>query len=410
MRKSCRWLCLFAVTFFTRANIISQTSAVSKNQVSISIAGIEYDDAGFTALKESINKNVKAQNIKQSFSENTGKLSLLYPGDATQLWDELPASAKQPFKITTLEGTRIELKLKNAVTTAQPASTDKTAATPKNDDCKNCYWNLCKYDGLKSFQGVIFKQINKDDGTYYYNCDNGVVVVKQVFVNGYGVTTNIKSDTLLVSSGPVGTQWGVQSSNTSFLGIKSKYETSNTLIAKGVTTAVNGATYTDVIVVNRKNFSSDNILNNNTEPTSVNEYYARGVGLIKTENADPHKDAMEALNKSKAFENLPGSIDNSIVGSWKHNDESGMTFTYKFKSDGTYDYYVGQDKWFKDLTCYWKVDGNKLVITRTDLSDNYSFVLKKENDKTTGKPKLIIQFRGDEYRDYISLDNHAPWK
>ena len=321
----------------------------------------------------------------------------------------MPASVKEPFKITTLEGARIELKLKNAVTTAQPAS-DKTAGTLKNDDCKNCYWNLCKYDGLKSFQGVIFKQINKDDGTYYYNCDNGVVVVKQVFVNGYGVTTNIKSDTLLVSSGPVGTRWGVQSSNTSFLGINSKYETSNTLIAKGVTTTVNGATYTDVIVVNRKNFSSDNILNNNTEPTSVNEYYAKGVGLIKTENADPRKDAVEAVNKSKAFENLPGSIDNSIVGSWKHNDESGMTFTYKFNGDGTYEYYVGQDKWFKDLTCYWKVDGNKLVITRTDLSDNYSFVLKKENDKTTGKPKLIIQFRGDEYRDYISLDNHAPWK
>ena len=107
---------------------------------------------------------------------------------------------------------------------------------------------------------------------------------------------------------------------------------------------------------------------------------------------------------------MPGTIDNTMVGSWKHHDESGFDFTYKFNSDGTYEYYVGPDKWFKDVTCYWKVNGNVLETLRSDLKDPYNYIIKKKNDLVTGKPELVIQFKGDEYRDYISLDNKAPWK
>ena len=51
-----------------------------KNQLNISVAGIEYDDAGFTKLKEGIKNNKKVQDVKQSFSQNTAKLSLTYAG------------------------------------------------------------------------------------------------------------------------------------------------------------------------------------------------------------------------------------------------------------------------------------------------------------------------------------------
>ena len=153
-----------------------------------------------------IKSNKKVQDLKQSYSQNTATLTIAYAGDATTLWDEIPADIKQPFKITTIEGNRIELQLKNS-TVANTTANTKFNTTANNDDCKNCYWNMCKYDVLKSFGGAIYKGLNLDNGTFYYNCDNGIVTQKVVTVNGYGVTIGITTDTLLISSGPIGTKW-----------------------------------------------------------------------------------------------------------------------------------------------------------------------------------------------------------
>lgn len=393
-------VCILLISF---NHCIAQTNAVS-----ISVSGVEYDDPAFSLLKESLQKIKNVSAVKQTYTQGTGKLTVSYPGSAQSLWEAMPKSTKDFFKVTGIDDAQIGLQYKNAKETA--VKTTQEISSNKSDDCRNCYWNLCKYDGIKTFQGVVFKQINRDDGTFYYNCDNGVVVVKQVFVNGYGVTTNITNDTLLVSSGPIGTSWGVQSGSTTLFGMNTQFASSNTLIAKEVTTTVNGIVYKDVIVINKKRFSSDNFLDNKSETTSLNEYYARGVGLIKSENADPGKDAVQAVHKSRAYEDLPGGIDQSIVGSWKHKDaDSPMEFTYKFNNDGTYEYYVGPDRWFTDLACNWKVNGNKIVFLRSDIQDPYASIFKKKNDPVTGKPILVIQFRDDEYRDYISLDNKPPW-
>ena len=407
-----RLIILLALAFLNYNYCKAQTNTkISANQINVSITGIEYDDPGFALLKESLQKTKNVSSFKQSYDQGTAKIALTYKGNAQTLWDELPKTTKQFFKLTGINDNSIELQSKNALNENTVSAINTTSApnSNKNDDCKNCYINLCKYDDIKTFQGVAYKQMNKDDGTYYYNCDNGVLVVKQVIKNGYGVTTNITNDTILVSSGPIGTKWGLRSNASSFLGLNSQYFTVNTLIAKGITTKVNGITYTDVIVVNSITKSSDNFLGGSSN-TSVNNYYAKGVGLIKSENTDPDKDPLEGTKKSKAFENLPGIIDNSIVGSWKYHDASGMEMTYKFNSDGTYEYYVGSDKWFKDLTCNWKLNGNKIEMLRSDIKDPYSFFFQKKNDPVTGKPELTIQFRGDEYRDYISLDGKAPWK
>src|SRR6476659_3991486 len=104
--KKIRWLLLvlLLVSFPAGVKLYAQGSA--KNQLNISVANIDYDDVSFAKLKESFRNNKKIQDIKQSFSENTAKLSLVYPGDANDLWDEIPAGVKQLFKITTQDSKR----------------------------------------------------------------------------------------------------------------------------------------------------------------------------------------------------------------------------------------------------------------------------------------------------------------
>ena len=83
MKRDPKWLLILATFIFLSIpiKVFAQTGA--KTQVNISVAGIEYDDANLTKLKESIKANKKAQDVKQSFSQNTAKLSLTYSGDAT---------------------------------------------------------------------------------------------------------------------------------------------------------------------------------------------------------------------------------------------------------------------------------------------------------------------------------------
>ena len=186
MKKELKWTLVVVAFIFLPATIKVYAQAGTKKQVSIAVAGIDYDDAGFTKLKEGIKNNKKVQDVTQSFSQNTAHLSLTYTGDATALWDELPADLKKPFKITTIESNRIELQLKSTATANISAgNTSTTPSTSTNiDDCKNCYWNICKYDVLKSFGGAIYKGLNLDNGTFYYNCDNGILTQKVITVNG----------------------------------------------------------------------------------------------------------------------------------------------------------------------------------------------------------------------------------
>jgi hypothetical protein len=175
MKRKPTWLLAIPALIVLRPVEKLHAQTVAKTQLSISVAGVEYDDAGFAKLKLNIKSNKKVQDLKQSFSQNIARLSLIYQGEATDLWDEIPADLKQPFKITTIESNRIDLQLKNAIaasTKTSPVTNANTASnTTGTDDCKNCYWNMCKYDVVKSIGGKTYKDIITESGTVYYNCD-----------------------------------------------------------------------------------------------------------------------------------------------------------------------------------------------------------------------------------------------
>jgi hypothetical protein len=435
MKRDIKWLLVFTTLISLPATEKINAQAGTNTQVNISVSGIEYDDASFTKLKESIRNNKKVQDMKPSFSENTAKLSLTYSGDAFILWDELPASVKQPFKITTIENKRIDLQLKNStnantnvvpVTNANPVSN----TPPNNDDCKNCYWSMCKYDVLKSFGGAIYKGINRDDGTYYYNCDNGIVTQKVVTVNGYGVVIGITTDTLLISSGPIGTKWGVINADNKneLLGLMAGMDLSMrnvggyTLIAKNLSTEAAGKTYKDVIVVNYKGYSKDPFFGNNFY--SSNFYYAKGVGLVRTDTLSFDSDPVAAINKVNDTKTVyrggsvvKNGIDETLIGLWKYHDPAtNKDSYYKLNADGTFEYYdgkVSEATRSKGIN-HWKIEeggynnNGVAIIDFTWAGGGYTQRdnLAKKNDPATGKPAFTL----NTTILFVSADNKAPWK
>ena len=205
-------LLFIVLVFFSHLHGMAQSNAIS-----ISVNGVEYDDPSFSLLKESLQKDKNVTSVKSAYEQGTAKLTFNYTHKAQDLWDELPQTTKQFFKITTINDYSIVLESKSAVKESTVAKST-TTNSQKDDVCMNCYYNLCNYDGTKSFQGVVYRAINYDQGTFYYNCDNGVVTRKMITVNGYGVTTNIRTDTILMSNAPIGTTWGVVNNPETYLG------------------------------------------------------------------------------------------------------------------------------------------------------------------------------------------------
>jgi hypothetical protein len=429
MRKnvSCllKWLFTGILAWINITSHGQNVSSVTSSEIVVSVAGIAYEDPALSLLKESLKNNKKVRSTKNSYEQETAKITLSYSGSASDLWDDVPKTTKDFFKLSSIDDKHITLQYKNASQQNAVSNTNTSTSASNNkkdDDCKNCYFNLCKYDGVKTFQGIVYKQINYDEGTYYYNCDNGVLVRKIIYKNGYGQTTNITNDTILMSNVPIGTKWGVKSDASSFL-ISSKSYSDYTLFKKGVSMQVNGVTYNDVIVIYYRQYSNDNLLGENSSSTYY--YYAKGVGLIKTENlgaiSDPTYTAT-GTNTSKndnevpdaLYKTMKGKIDEAITGAWKYHDkEMNWDIYYVFNSDGTYQYYVGSINPANQMPagkCYWRIDGGYLELLAEGWNKVYRFEIQKKNDVATGKPALVIQFKDAEYRTYFSEDRKAPWK
>lgn len=453
MKRDFKWLLTIAALIVLTPALNLSAQSGTKTQVNISVAGIEYDDAGFAKLKESIKNNKKVQDVKQSFSQNTAKISLTYSGDATQLWDELPATVKQPFKITTIESNRIDLQLKNSTasnTNIAPATNTTVATTTSStdNDCKNCYWNMCSYDVTKSIGGKLYKGTITEYGTVYYNCDNGIVLRTSLNINAYGSTVIAGTDTVLISSGPVGTKWGfVDADNKNGLlslmagaDMSMKNVGGYTLIAKNITTEAGGKIYKDVIVVNYKGYSRDPFFGSNFY--SSNYYYAKGVGLIRSDTLNFDSDPVAAINKHNDLKtvysggstpkngaNANGAnqeiyasvvrdgIDASLIGLWKYHDPTtNKDSYYKLNADGTFEYYdgsVSEATKSKGIN-HWKIEEggyNKNGVAIIDFKwAGGGFTqrddLAKKNDPATGKPAFTL----NTTILFISADNKAPWK
>ena len=394
--------------FFIFLGCTQICSIAQSNMISIAINGIEYDDPSFSKLKENLQKNKNVTSLKPGYEQGVAKLTMNYTRLAQDLWEELPQTSKQFFKLTSIDDNHILLESKNAVkTTIAPNASSPTSTEVTDNDCKNCYFNLCKYDGTKSFQGKIYKAINYDEGTYYYNCDNGVLVKKIIYKNGYGQTTSITNDTIFMSNAPIGTTWGVigkEGEEYMFLGVKTRNFARYALVAKGSQT-VNGNVYSNVIVVNYR-FDNKDFIGENSG--STNYYYAKGVGLIKTENLDSKSDPLSALNKNNqagANEKSAAEGNNanvktilsvssskvpidpaSLVGTWKYQDAKTTTF-WKLNGDGTYDYYTGSmtEANRNKVKCNWELDGGLIMVTFC-AGDKYKnrYDIEKRNDSRYG--------------------------
>ena len=155
----CSWAVAILVSF--QINTLAQTKTVSKNQITISITGIEYDDPSFGLLKESLLKNKNVTALKPGYDQGVAKITLSYPETAITLWEEIPKTTKEFFKLTTIDDTHIELTTKTAVAQNNNVTVNPSLATANkvDDDCKNCYWNMCNYDVVKSIGGKSYKGI-----------------------------------------------------------------------------------------------------------------------------------------------------------------------------------------------------------------------------------------------------------
>jgi hypothetical protein len=402
------------------------TMAQHVNQVTISVKSIEYDDPGFVQLKENFQKNKKVSAFKQSFDDGMGKITFSSTSTAQDLWNEVPKATKDLFKVNTIDDNRIVLDSKNATsqdTKAKQTTTSKNTAA----DC-NCYWDICHYDVLKTFGGVVYMGINRDDGTYYYNCDNGILIQKLMIVNSYGVVIRTNTDTLLISN-PVGTTWGAfkYDASNEFLSVMSGVDFSSAgngaykLIANNISTTVGGKTYKNVIVVNSRRYTKDAFFG--TSYYSTNSYYAKAVGLIRTDTLNFDSDPIAAINKQNDTKTVysggsivKNGIDESIIGTWKfHNASTNKDGFYKFNGDGSFDYYEGsvsEANKYKGPN-YWKIEEggyNKNGVAILDLtwSTGKGFVLRnelqKKNDPVTKKPAILLQGAM-----LVSADNKAPW-
>ncbi len=373
-------------------------------QLWLSVNNIKYDDAGFTALREKLQNDKTVTSLKESFSNGTATITFTCTRSAISLWDNIPASFKKPFTVSSIDGQHIVLSGSGSTTTADTTSTSgSSAAAANNDDCKTCYYNLCKYDETKTFQGVAYKGINYDQGTYFYNCDNGVVTRKIIQQNAYGTLTGIRTDTLIMSNVPAGTTWGVNQS-----GGGSNYS-GYTLIAKNVSVNVNNTQYNDVIIVNIRQYNQ--IMGTGS---SVNYYYARGKGPITSEKLDYKKDPMQAyqseLQSLATASSLQGVIDPGLTGAWRWVDPDGsLDCIYKFNSDGTFNYYVGNsvangDEMYANGKNYWRLDGNTLNVYYSGMNKKWYYRLQKIKDAASGKPALGIQVTSTQTRNFVSID------
>jgi len=380
----------------------NETTKSQGNQIVISISGIEYDDAGFLLLKENLKTNQKVKSINLSYAGQTANLDFMYTGTAFDLWDEMPGKTKEFFKVTSIENNRITL-VKKTVSTG-PGELNSPGNT--NDTACNCctYFPLCRYDNTRTFQGVVYKGITFDNGTFYYYCNNGVVTQKQVTLNGNEVTSAY-TQTILKCNARVGTTWTETDDN----GATNQH----TIVSKGVTMQVNGKTYNDVMQVYHKTYSGISVT------FSHNNYYANGIGLIKDEAADADYDPNKAFAAKKTADSvlatLPGKIDQSIVGTWAYYDSvMNWKLYYRFNSDGTWEYYAGSispaNQMFTFDKTYWHVNGDHLELWYGGWNPQHiSQGLQKKNDPATGKPTLIIQFKGTETSTYFSQDGKSAW-
>jgi hypothetical protein len=315
MKKNILKLPLCFAMLFILISMI-KVQAQTAHKMIINVKEIEYDDPNFVALRESLKKNSKVKLVKPSYSSGVATLSFTYPGEAAQLWDELPKTSKRFFKLSDMSDDAISLAYskpsKSTGSTTASASTSQSKSTNKKD-CLECeYFPLCKFDVTKSFGGNIYKGLREEDGTIkYYYCDNGVVTMKweTIYTSPAGTATDydpisntstviyyqgekkyeLHTRVFLKFNAPEGSSW--ESDGIRF-----------SLVKKDTSITIDGKLYNHVIVVREG------------VPFI---YYVKGIGRIKELNYVEYFKS----EKGNVFEK--GTIDPAIIGTWVEDKDPG---------------------------------------------------------------------------------------
>jgi hypothetical protein len=379
---SFRGLFILLVFVHIYAGALAQGKTSGSKTIAITITTIDYDDANLLKLRETIKLNMKVKSLSPSYAGKTAKFSVQYNGIATDLWDELPQAVRQPFVVIAIDDASIGLQLTGQKTSASKTT---TSSTKQEENCVQCnYFKNCTFDTLATFEGVTYKgyKTGGQRGLFYY-CNKGSLLRKYT-----GTDKQVYTQVLFKSDEAPGASWNYT--------VENGKTYTHVVVAKGLALKVASTLYSDVMIVY-----------NNYLTSFRNDYYAKDIGIVKSDTVDKSYNPIKAAG-------MKGKVDQNIAGIWKHhNTVVDMNLYYKFNSDGTYEYYAGAIHPVNQMPkgkCYWRISGNVLELYSGEWSDIAKASIEKKNDPATGKPTLVIQTGTTEKRAYTSEDAKAAWK
>lgn len=438
MKKTLSHIPLF-LFLFTSLFSIRNTTVAQSNTISIAVNDIDYESPHLTMLKETFKKNSKVKSVKSTYTDGVANISFLYTGSSDELWDEVPATVKKNFKLSSINETSIVLD--NAVAKKQAAPSNQAnkqkinntgntgiKSQVNNNDCKACaYFPFCEYDYTRSFQGKEYKGIDYDGRIVYYRYENGELLCKTEMFDEWGISTGFSTEVILKCNAAKGTKWY----STMTGGFMSSGEKEYQVLEKGIPLTIDGQRYTDVLKIS-ETFTMSNMMGSGAVSTKTVSYYAKGVGLVKRETpnmGDIFSQVFPNLEKNivPGKNDLKGIIDPSLAGTWKYSKSGSKNSSLyseddryiKFNTDGTFELYTGSlqttnrmipEAKEKIQKCYWKLNGTVLEILIPYGSIEKLKCVKK-NDPKTGKPALEIQVPDldPEGLLYLSQDNKKAW-
>jgi hypothetical protein len=99
------------------------------NQNVVVVAGIEFDDENLSLLKEEIGKVKGVKSPTMEYKSGTAMIQFSFKGKPSEVWEEVPKSTRQLFKLTEAGDNNIIVEYKNPKSPSESAPENKKAAT-----------------------------------------------------------------------------------------------------------------------------------------------------------------------------------------------------------------------------------------------------------------------------------------
>jgi hypothetical protein len=82
----------------------------------IMISNVDYEDPNLANLKESLRKLKGVKSVTEQYKSSNAVLKIPFKGRPTEMWDQLPAAVRAPFKLLEAGDNYISLKFKTDTT------------------------------------------------------------------------------------------------------------------------------------------------------------------------------------------------------------------------------------------------------------------------------------------------------